>query len=74
MPEPLDYHRDDTESRRKLMRWFWGIIIAKVVLVVANTVGAFSNVPPIVKYVGVGLQLSLTVLFLLLIFRLTAKR
>ncbi|MEM7808419.1 MAG: hypothetical protein AAF561_09935 [Planctomycetota bacterium] len=76
MPDPLPYDPDaaEREERRKMMRLVWAIIVAKVLLVIANTFGAFSDAPAILKLAGVGMQISLTVVFLLLLLKLTARR
>ena len=75
MPTPLDYDPDapQHDARARLLRALWVVIALKVVLVVANTAGAFSGVADWLRFLGIGLQVSLTVIFLVLIFRLTTR-
>ncbi len=76
VPDVIDYDADSRrrDEHRRLMKLFWGLIIAKTVMVLLNTFGAFSDVPNLVKYVGVGVQITLTVCFLLLLLKLSARR
>lgn len=75
MTQPLEYDtRGSAEaSRKRLTRLLWIVIGLKIVLVAANTAGLFANVPNVVRLFGMGLQLSLTIVFLLLLFRLTMR-
>jgi len=77
VPDPLDYDRDGSAhaERNRLLKAMFAVIGLKVVLVIFNTWAAFeAGLPSLVRMVGVGLQFSLTVVFLLLLFRLTARR
>ena len=76
MPEPLDYDRDGAahESRSRMLRQLWVVIGLKVVLVIANTIMAFSTVPIAIKVIGAAFQVALTLVFLGLILRLTTRR
>ena len=69
---PLDYDPNDPAPRRnKLLRTMFVVIAAKVALVVVNVLMAFADIHPLPRLLGVGAQLVLTVVFLVVLMRLT---
>ena len=77
MNERLDYSRRPTPAdRRRAVRLLFGLVAVKLALVVVNTLlafGAFGPVPDVVRFAGIGLQVALTVIFLIALLRLTTR-
>lgn len=74
--DTLDYAQSPNPvDRRRTMRWLIVVIALKLALVALNTLAAFDALPlpSVVKLIGVGAQIVLTLAFLFLLFRLTAR-
>ncbi len=73
-PHPLPYAAGQSiDRRRRLVRWIALIILAKFVLVILNVGMAFGGAPDLPRLIGIGAQIALTGLFLLLILKLVAR-
>ena len=77
MSRDLDYSRRPTPAdRRRAVRLLFGLVAVKLVLVVVNTLlafEAFGPVPDVVRFAGIGLQVALTVVFLIALLRLSVR-
>jgi hypothetical protein len=71
MSNSIDYARGDATPI--LQRWLAYLIAAKVLLVLLNTALAFADGPAVLRLVGVGLQIALTILFLVLLLRMMTR-
>ena len=67
----LDY-ADDPASlrRRKIVRQLAAVIVLKLVMVAVNIGMAFSDIGTTPRLIGIGIQVGLTGVFLVLLFKL----
>ena len=71
----LEYGDDRPQIiRAKLLRLMFVLIAAKIVLVAVNFFLMFSDAAAWLKYSGAGLQVMLTVAFLVVLMRITTVR
>ena len=75
-PPTLDYADEPSPARdRRLLRWIAVVVAAKLVLVALNVTMAFAaGTPGLLRLLGAGAQIALTIVFLTLILRLSARR
>ena len=74
--DTLDYAQSPNPvDRRRTVRWLIVVIALKLALVAFNTLAAFDALPlpSVVKMIGVGVQIVLTLAFLFLLFKLTTR-
>lgn len=73
-PPTLDYDEmPSPEYRAKIVRQLMLVIALKVVMVAVNVGLAFSTVGTLPRMIGIGIQLGLTGVFLVLLFKLMAS-
>lgn len=74
-PAKLDYADDRArQSRRKWTRYLFAIIVAKVVMVIVNVTLLLTPVWPGLRMIGIGVQVGLTMVFLVVLMRLATQR
>ncbi len=74
--DTLDYAQSPAPvDRRRMVRWLLVVIVLKLALVLFNTLAVFEVIPlpDVIRAIGVGAQIALTLAFLLLLFRLTTR-
>ena len=73
-PHELEYaHARANSPRRRIIRWLLVLIAVKFVLVVLNIAMAFSGAPDLLRLLGVGAQIALTGIFLVMILKLANR-
>ena len=71
-PKPTLDYADDPASlkRRRTIRQLAAVIVLKLVMVAVNIGMAFSSIGPTPRMIGIGIQVGLTGVFLVLLFKL----